>query len=63
MMKRNDRQLRRPSKAGVPQDKLLPASDVSPQASRGGDKESHQPLPRQLKGKGAQTPPGRKPGR
>jgi hypothetical protein len=63
MMKRDNKQLRSPSKAGMPQDKLQPPSDVSPQATRGGDKESNEPLPRTLKAKGAQTSAGRKPGR
>lgn len=62
-MKLSDRQLRKHSKAGMAQDKLLPPGDISPQASRGGDKESNEPLPRRLKARGAQTSPGRKPGR
>jgi hypothetical protein len=62
-MKHKDRQLRSPSKAGLAQDKLLPASDVSPHAAKGGDKESNEPLPRGQKSKGAQSSAGRKPGR
>jgi hypothetical protein len=62
-MKRKNTQLRSPSKRGQAQDKLQPSSDVSPQATRGGDKESNEPLPRTLKSRGPQTSPGRKPGR
>jgi hypothetical protein len=61
-MKR-DKQIRPASKKGMPQDKLLPPSDVAPHASKGGDKESNEPLPRTLKGSGPPTSPGRKPGR
>lgn len=60
-MKR-DRQASSPSRKGMPQDKL-PPSDVAPHAARGGDKESHEPLPRGLRGSGPSTSPGRKPGR
>jgi hypothetical protein len=62
-MKQKDNQLRSPAKAGLAQDKLLPASDVSPHAARGGDKESNEPLPRGQKSKDAQTSSGRKAGR
>ena len=62
-MKRENKQPRRASKSGVAADRLQPSSDVSPQATRGGDKESNEPLPRMLKSKGAQTSPGRKPSR
>jgi hypothetical protein len=62
-MKRQNKQLRSPSKAGLAQDKLQPPSDVSPQATRGGDKESNEPLQRTLKSKGTPTSPGRKPTR
>jgi hypothetical protein len=61
-MKR-DKQIRSLSKKEMPQDKLLPPSDISPKAARGGDKESKEPLPRTLKSSGARTSPGRKPGR
>lgn len=63
-MKHPSKQAKRASKAGMPEDKRLPASDVSPHAAKGGDKESNEPLREQLKG-GAQprTSPGRKPGR
>ena len=60
-MKRENKQPRRPSKAGLSQDKLQPPTDVSPQATRGGDKESNEPLRRPLKSRGAQTSPARKP--
>lgn len=63
-MKQVDKQPKRPSKADVGQDKARPASDVSPHAARGGDKESHEPLRRPLKGSSQpQTSPGKKPGR
>jgi hypothetical protein len=62
-MKRQNKQLRSPSKAGQAQDKLQPPSDVSPQATRGGDKESNEPLQRTLRSRGPQNSPGRKPGR
>jgi hypothetical protein len=59
-----EKQPRRPSQAGLADDKRLPASDVSPHAARGGDKESNEPLPRPQKGTGQpRTSPGRKPGR
>lgn len=61
-MKR-DKQVRSPSKKGMPQDKLLPPSDVAPHAAKGGDKESNEPLPRTLKKSGPATSTGRKPGR
>jgi hypothetical protein len=62
-VKHKDQQPRRLSKADVSQDKLQPPSDVSPHAAKGGDKESNEPLPRPLGGKGPQTSPGKKPGR
>jgi hypothetical protein len=49
-MKHLDKQKRPASKKDMPLDKLQPASDVSPHAAKGGDKESHEPLPRPLKG-------------
>jgi hypothetical protein len=60
---RNDQQLRRPSKQGVPIDKLLPPSDVSPHAAKGGDKESNEPLPRPMKGGESAPSRGSKPKR
>lgn len=63
-MKHLDKQPKRPSKAGMNQDKMQPASDVSPHAAKGGDKESNEPLRRPLKGSNQpQTSPGKKPGR
>jgi hypothetical protein len=58
-----DKQTRSPSKKEMPQDKLLPPSDVAPRAAKGGNKESNEPLPRALKSSGPRTSPGRKPGR
>jgi hypothetical protein len=49
-MKHVDKQPKRASKAGVPPDKAQPRADVSPDATRGGDKESREPLPRPAKG-------------
>jgi hypothetical protein len=43
-----DKQTRSPSKKEMPQDKLLPPSDVAPRAAKGGNKESNEPLPRAL---------------
>jgi hypothetical protein len=63
-MKNVDKQPKRASKSGVPPDKAQPASDVSPHAARGGDRESNEPLPRPLKGASQpRTLPGRKPTR
>jgi hypothetical protein len=49
-MKNLDKQTRPASKKDMTLDKLHPASDVSPYAAKGGDKESNEPLPRPLKG-------------
>ena len=63
-MKHGDKQPRRPSKAGVPSDRVEKPSDVAPRAARGGDKESNEPLPRRLKGSSQpRTTAGRKPTR
>jgi hypothetical protein len=62
-MKHLDKQPRRPSKPDRGLDKLHPPSDVAPNAARGGDKESNEPLPRPLKGGDQpQTSPAKKPG-
>ncbi|MDB5943593.1 MAG: hypothetical protein JWQ13_3159 [Ramlibacter sp.] len=63
-MKHLDKQPRRPSKADVSLDKLLPAADVAPQATAGGDKERTSPMPRRLKGSDQpRATPAKKPGR
>lgn len=63
-MKQSGKQPTRASKAAMPEDRHLPPSDVSPQAGKGGDKESNEPLRKHLKGgTQARTSPGRKPGR
>ena len=45
---KHDKQLRRPAKKDVPQAKALPPSDMNTLA-KGGDKESNEPLRKQLK--------------
>lgn len=64
-MKHIHNQPKRASKADMTRDQRQPASDVSPHAAKGGDKESNEPLRRPLKGGSGQpqTSPGKKPGR
>ena len=57
-----DKQPRRPSKQDVPADKVQPASDMNSRAA-GGDKESHEPMPRRQKSSGVQSTPSRKSGK
>lgn len=59
---KQDKQPRRASKPAA-RDKLLPRSDMNTLA-KGGDKESHEPIRKRLKGSSQPaTSPGRKPGR
>jgi hypothetical protein len=58
---KQDKQPRRASKA-VARDKLHPPSDMNTLA-KGGDKESNEPLRKQLKSSGPQSTPSRKPSR
>ncbi len=53
-MNKPDKQPSRPSNADVPAVKRQPPTDVSPQGTSGGDKESNEPLQRPLRG-GAQA--------
>jgi hypothetical protein len=64
VMKHIDKQPKRASKADMSRDQRQPASDMSPHAAKGGDKQSNEPLRRHLKGGSGQpqTSPGKKPG-
>jgi len=60
MKMKQDKQPRRPSKSGLPADKLQAPTDMGARA-KGGDKVSNQGLPRREKSSGPQTTPSRKP--
>lgn len=62
MRMKQDHQPRRPSKEGLPADKLHPASDMGKRA-KGGDKFNSQGLPSREPSKGPQTSMPRKPGK
>ena len=62
MKTKQDKQPRRPSKSGLPAEKMHPASDLGKRA-KGGDKFSNQGLPSRQKSSGASTTPAKKPSR
>lgn len=62
MRMKQDKQPRRPSKSGLPAEKLHPESDMGKRA-KGGDKFSNQGMPRREESSGPQTTPGKKPNR
>lgn len=59
---KQDKQPRRASKQDMAADKVQPASDMNSRAA-GGDKESHEPMPRRQKSSGVQSTPNHKPGK
>jgi len=59
---KQDKQPRRPSKSGLPAEKVHPASDMGKRA-KGGDKVSNPGVPRAKKSSGATSTPSKKPNR